>query len=385
MPFTDWVSADLVRDIDGCRLSEYDVHSYLRGCDRADDHASVRFAQYCRWRRLTIGAVCAVLVGVIAWHVFDTVVADRGGQAGDAAAFGYIMDISGAVAYAAALCGSAVALRRHADWKSSRGWLLVSFVVPFATTFVPFMFPWGQVLRRSYTAAVADALPDALANIVDYVAELYISAIATALSFVALAPSGLSLIPAVIRGAFKARAIVEASAEMRCIIRVVPLLLAPLLLFASAIMIQATDSFLVLGAAACGIFALLAPCFMARGGIGRGVGALLALIFVILYVSVDDGANPLVKKTIKGITFPSVAQFALEFFVKYNVLTVIMTDYLLVMMTILYECGEVRSARGEIERGLAGLARRPHQAASTNIQFNSPLLAAYDDTYDTNL
>ena len=163
------------------------------------------------------------------------------------------------------------------------------------------------------------------------------------------------------RGALLAREVAP-SAEMDYVARAVPFVLSPLLVMIAVVFIQATDSYFSIGAAACGVLAVVGPAavrvpFGALGAAAvRVLLAGLVCMFLELFLRLDGGGNRLVREAVLSVTAAQVAHFVLAFAIKYNTLTVIMADFLLLAATDLYrEGGRARSGQAELDLTLRPL------------------------------
>ena len=357
---SDVLSFDLVRPLAAATLSLFDLEAY-GSCSLLDAHArdgSIGL-KFFRWRRQACLLLALLVCGQLAWLIADDArewphMAD--GKALGLAVFLYTAGVAELLACALELGGLMLALYWHNTWRRSARVLLVAFFVPYCLSFAQFLWPVGQLFRSTlemqfnempsdiidaYRYFMNQTMPVTRANeIVQEVEHIAVKVIlllasgyVAAMGLMHMAMAGICLIPAIVRGAQVVREIMPDSEEMRHLVRTVPLILLPILLVGAIVAIQASDSYFIVGAAAGFIVFMVAPLAQCHVLRVRIAGLAVAVLFMALFLNVDDGGNSVVRNAVRDWLTPlNITRFLLNFFVKYNLLTLIMADHLLGLM-----------------------------------------------------
>lgn len=166
-----------------------------------------------------------------------------------------------------------------------------------------------------------------------------------------LGPASLCILPALFRGSVIVKKLFPQSAEIGWIMRATPVFFTPLIGFLLLLFVQITNSYLVMVATFLILIMFLGPAILfsssfvqchlhrdaiaqdlSRGSKWRTAFGSVAMLFIIIYLSVDQDA----QDQIHNLDAATVLQFILEFLVKYNSLTIISADWLFSLAVALH-------------------------------------------------
>ena len=353
-----------------------------------------QFVQYCIWRRWLMALLIPIVLADFIWSLYSNVVVLDHVVSTSALtsvlvtpvfkSYTIFKDITEISVIFVQLCFLCVSFYWSHQWRRSRNWLTISFVLPYAFVFIQFLLPIRSMLGSNFIHVATDivatqidnwfeqkinasasAFPSGQAHIYMQMAEKVVDEfrgsilqdllenffyfylnIQILIGYLkSTGPASLCLLPAVARGAILVKKLFPQSAEMGWLTRIVPVLFTPLLGFVLLLLVQFSASFLVTGASISLIMALLLPSFFlmlrllhrsdspkyfaSELSIVSAVRIVLATVFItlmIIYVATTEEAQSFIKN---HMTSEGLARFILEFLIKYNLLTILSADWLI--------------------------------------------------------
>lgn len=340
-------------------------------------HNFTELIQYFVWRRAMMYVVIILTLAKLGWdshtYIIDIINVANGNGISDAneIAFQIIRFSSKLFTIILQLIGLLIAAYYYANWNKSRKWLLASFAIPYIYVFMQYLVPYRRIFANTIDG-IGDSLSNQLLDKIsfddDYVAErihqilsqIFSSSfmqefieIVFDMTMIAdcikdLAPASISFIPALMRGAIVIKRLFVSSQELTWIIRATPIFLLPLISFIFIMLVQITGSWYLFGACISIIIAILLPTIAFQDAMNdrqsfegsllvtsivRIIGAISMFLMIGLYLHFT---NDMVTQYIINVNIETILHFILSFMIKYNCLTIIIADHILILISLLY-------------------------------------------------
>lgn len=352
-------------------ISKYDTQKYRRYANNK------KLVQFMKWRRYNLAFVVIPLsLGTMFWNIYTNYekIKDRLSLDENDTQIYVIYSICTYVSLNLAdfiqLIFTLLALWYHDRWTLSRRYLATGFFISYAVLFLPYIIPLERLLDN-YINNIIDGIQNNLMDTCEkfttydncnkifnefdqslqLIMSLYVIVKFIVSCITNLAPSSISLIPAIMRGAGVVGQLTADGKEMNYLMKYIPILLIPLLTFYGIILIQLTASYFMMGTVITAIAALAT-----RGWYRLGFGSIAITLFILYATQVTKDGNEYIVGLIKdNIGWEGLGHFVLKFLVKYNTLTILMSDALLKFMMYSYDIGLMRTTRNAVEIDLTPL------------------------------